>query len=565
MSAELERSAALRSPPPHEPRRILVVDDSAVQLRMMRAALEKSGFEVVDAQNGAEGLLRLAEQPFHLVLSDCQMPLMDGYQLCRLVKDDPATRILPVILLTGEQNRLSRFWARTCGADLYLTKGQGLTGLVEAAGRLALKVANEPAPPLRSRDKPEQGLDAIQRRLAQALERRLLATTLGQAVSELRARLDEPDALGWAFLGLMEDLVLPGALYLLTPSPRGPRAQVVVSEDLDDRTLDRLLTNLRADPLAVGQQLRLDLVKREPEGTLPRTPQHVSFDLPVAGGGFQGRWGILLEAVDYAAHQDLFRVADREFQQVFNAMVTLDYLADANRRLLKADQARAEFVSTIIHEIRNPLAATSSALRMLHHQWEDGLQDHVGELLSISQRSVERLLRISNSVLDLEKLESGQFTFSPVSTDLGALVASAVEELRTLGLPRGVTLQLQARAQGLPRVLVDPDRASQCVVNLISNAIQHSPDQGVVTLRLQARPPHVEVAVVDQGDGVPPLFRDRLFQKFQQAEGGTRGGTGLGLAITRGLATAMGGDVDHVHLDGQPTTFLLRLPICARS
>ena len=554
----------MSSDPTCESRRILVVDDSAVQLRVIRAALEKAGFRVVEATNGAEGLLRIAEQPFDLVVSDCHMPLMDGYQLCRLVKDDPATRDLPVILLTGEQNRLSRFWARTCGADLFLTKGHGLGDLVGTVSRMAQK-PSEPSPLVGVSSKPpEQGLDAIQRRLAKALERRLLATTLGQAVAELRTQLENPDAMGWSFLALMEDLVLPGALYLLSPSPRGPRAQVVASEDLDERTLDRLLANLRSDPLAVGQHLRLEVLRREPEGTLPRTPQHVAFELPVAGGGFHGRWGILLESVDFQAHQDLFNVADREFQQVFNAMVTLDYLADANRRLLKADQARAEFVNTIIHEIRNPLAATSSALRMLTKQWTDGHLEHVGELLAISQRSVERLLRISNSVLDLEKLESGQFVLNPVSTDLAALVAGSLEELRTLGVPRGVTLVLEPLPSYLPKTRVDPDRASQCLVNLVSNAIQHSPEGGAVTVRILPRSNGLDVEVEDQGPGVPPLFRERLFQKFQQAEGGNKGGTGLGLAITHGLMTAMGGSVEYHGETGQPTMFVLRFPVDGR-
>lgn len=550
--------------PTRESRRILVVDDSAVQLRVIRSALEKAGFTVVEATNGAEGLLRIAEQPFNLVVSDCHMPLMDGYQLCRLVKDDPVSRDLPVILLTGEQNRLSRFWARTCGADLFLTKGHGLGNLVETVSRMALNSTGPSITPATPATQPGQGLDAIQRRLAKALERRLLATTLGQAVAELRTQLENPDAMGWAFLELMEDLVLPGALYLLSPSPKGPRAQVVASADLDDRTLDRLLTNLRADPLAVGQYLRLEVVKREPEGHLPATPQHVSFELPVAGGGFQGRWGILVESVDFTAHQDLFRTADREFQQVFNAMVTLDYLADANRRLLKADQARAEFVNTIIHEIRNPLAATSSALRMLTNQWKEGHQEHVGELLAISQRSVERLLRISNSVLDLEKLESGQFELHPVSTDLAALVAGSLDELRTLSVPRGVGLVLEPPPQYLPRARVDPDRSSQCLVNLVSNAIQHSPEGGTVTVRILPRSNGLDVVVEDQGSGVPPLFRERLFQKFQQAEGGNKGGTGLGLAITRGLMTAMGGSVEYYSEAGQPTTFVLRFPLDGR-
>ncbi len=545
---------------PESPKQALVVDDSPTQLRVIRVALEKAGFAVHEARNGAEALLQVGERPYHLILSDCQMPLMDGYQFCRLVKDAPETRSLPVILLTGAQTRLARFWARTCGADLVLTKGQNRDDVVAAALRLARE---EPLPDLSTKTRSprhDHGLDAIQRRLASALENRLLKTTLVNAVAELRSRVEDPTALGWAFLTLLEDLVLPGALYLVYPTPFGPRAQFLASTGLDPAVLEEIRSDLLGDPLASGAPMRLESRFRPVEEKPPRQLTHVDFPLPVAGGGFQGRWGIWVDPRDHAAHQELLQDANQEFHQVFGAMVTLSYLGDANRRLLKADQARADFVSTVVHELRNPLGATSSALSLLRGAWEQGQTQNSRELLDICQRNVDRLLRISNAVLDLEKLESGQFVVRPVSLDPVALCAGVLDEMRSLGLQRRISLELEAPDPPPGRILVDPDRAAQCLVNLLSNALAHSPDGGRVVLGLSPKNEGLEMEVRNSGKGIPEDFQGRIFQRFQQAEGGTRGGTGLGLAITKGFMQAMGGSVRfETHPEG-PTSFFLLFP-----
>src|SRR5690242_18612806 len=100
----------------------LLVEDSATQLGLMRALFLKRGHEVIEARNGAEALIVLADEMPDVVVSDCYMPLIDGYQLCRLLKDDRATAHLPVLLLTAETRGLGHFWAKTCGADRFLVK-----------------------------------------------------------------------------------------------------------------------------------------------------------------------------------------------------------------------------------------------------------------------------------------------------------------------------------------------------------------------------------------------------------------------------------------------------------
>ena len=116
---------------------VLLVDDNPIQLSLLRHLFQRHGHLTIEARNGAEALIVLATEFPDVVVSDCVMPLLDGYQFCRLVKDDRATRHLPVLLLTAQGTGLARFWAKTCGADRFLVKGRDLDHVVEVATALA--------------------------------------------------------------------------------------------------------------------------------------------------------------------------------------------------------------------------------------------------------------------------------------------------------------------------------------------------------------------------------------------------------------------------------------------
>ena len=116
---------------------VLLVDDNPIQLSLLRHLFQRHGHATLEARNGAEALIMLATEYPDVVVSDCVMPLLDGYQFCRLVKDDRATRHLPVLLLTAQGTGLARFWAKTCGADRFLVKGRDLDHVVEVATALA--------------------------------------------------------------------------------------------------------------------------------------------------------------------------------------------------------------------------------------------------------------------------------------------------------------------------------------------------------------------------------------------------------------------------------------------
>jgi two-component system cell cycle response regulator len=194
---------------------VLLVDDNPIQLSLLRHLFQRHGHLTLEARNGAEALIVLATESPDVVVSDCIMPLLDGYQFCRLVKDDRGTRHLPVLLLTAQSTGLARFWAKTCGADRFLVKGRDMDHVVEAAAALAKQSLRPTVPHAVSKLAQENyGVEAIQRRLAQALEQRLVETTLRDSVARLYTADHNTGRLIESFVEILQELVLPGALLV---------------------------------------------------------------------------------------------------------------------------------------------------------------------------------------------------------------------------------------------------------------------------------------------------------------------------------------------------------------
>lgn len=203
------------TPKDSQPLQILLVDDNPIQLSLLRHLFQRHGHMTIEARNGAEALIVLATEFPDVVVSDCVMPLVDGYQLCRLLKDDRATRHLPVLLLTAQGTGLARFWAKTCGADRFLVKGRDLDHVVEAASALAERSSRPrtaSAVPKLAQD--NFGVDAIQRQLAQALEQRLIETALRDSITRLYTAEHDTPRLIEGFIEILQELILPGALLV---------------------------------------------------------------------------------------------------------------------------------------------------------------------------------------------------------------------------------------------------------------------------------------------------------------------------------------------------------------
>lgn len=248
--------------------------------------------------------------------------------------------------------------------------------------------------------------------------------------------------------------------------------------------------------------------------------------------------------------------------QLFSA-----FLHDISDRK-QVERMKNEFISTASHELRTPLAAIYASLDMLHSGMAGELPADVQELLGISHKSAERLVRLVNDVLDVEKIESRSMTYHMVVQPLLLLVEQAISTTQTYADQYQVRFELDSDAP-LALVEVDADRMIQVLVNLLSNAAKFSPSGGaVVRITLQRLGGDIRLSVIDSGNGIPPEFRARVFQRFAQVDSSDRrqkGGTGLGLSICRSIVEQHRGTIDFISKPGQGCEFYFDLPLAPQT
>lgn len=229
----------------------------------------------------------------------------------------------------------------------------------------------------------------------------------------------------------------------------------------------------------------------------------------------------------------------------------------------RIDKMKNEFISTVSHELRTPLTAITGALGLLANHLKDTLPEPMQNILRIARSNSQRLSQLINDLLDIEKITSGNMDFDLRPHAILPLVAQAIDINRPYAFEYDVELFLSEESVDA-QVIIDPSRLQQIMANLLSNAIKFSPKGARVTLTVLHRPNDiVRINVSDLGPGIPAAFRNRIFQKFSQADSSdtrAKGGTGLGLAITKELVEKMGGTVNFDSTEGIGSNFWIEFP-----
>jgi len=229
----------------------------------------------------------------------------------------------------------------------------------------------------------------------------------------------------------------------------------------------------------------------------------------------------------------------------------------------QTERLKDEFVATVSHELRTPLTSISGSLGLLTGQWASKLPESAARLLKIAHTNSQRLARLLNDILDIEKLESGHVVFNLSKVPLRSLVEHAIEDNRGFATSYGVQVRLDAVSADV-YVNADPDRLAQVITNLLSNAIKFSPADREVLVAVEKNADIVRLTVRDHGSGIPDDFKLHIFEKFAQADATNtrqKGGTGLGLSIVKQIIERLGGKVGFEDAAGGGTTFYVDLPV----
>ena len=240
----------------------------------------------------------------------------------------------------------------------------------------------------------------------------------------------------------------------------------------------------------------------------------------------------------------------------------LGNITDLNARK-KSDQFKNEFSATVSHELRTPLTAIRGSLGLVLGGVAGPVSDQAKPLLQMALTNCERLVRLINDILDIEKMESGKMDFKLESLDLIGLVRHALATNQPLAEAAKIRFVLVTDHDTI-KIEGDQDRLIQVLTNLLSNASKYSPEAADVTISITKNEETVRVAVSDSGRGIPHEFHSRIFQKFTQADSSDtrpKGGTGLGLNISKAIVEQLGGSIGFSTELGKGTTFYFDLPL----
>ncbi len=366
--------------------------------------------------------------------------------------------------------------------------------------------------------------------------------------------------------------MLRGAGYVSIRSTMDPRE---VCELHFKNRYDLILLDLQM-PGMDGFQVMEGLNEIEPDGYLPvivitAQPAHKQRALESGAKDFVSKPFDVLEVKTRIHNMLEIRLLYKERNRLNQVLQEKNAeLESARSAAEKANLAKSDFLSIVSHELRTPLTSIRGALALIAGRVVGELPAAAIPLIDIAHKNSERLILLVNDILDIEKIEAGKMEFNIIPVKLMPLLQQALDGNHAYAEQYQVNYELESDlASELPSelsgamVCVDSNRMMQVFSNLLSNAAKYSPAGGKVLITVERIDHRIRVGVKDNGPGIPDKFKDRIFQKFAQADSSDtrkKGGTGLGLSIAKAIIEKMGGSI---WFDSQPnvqTTFYVELP-----
>jgi PAS domain S-box-containing protein len=269
---------------------------------------------------------------------------------------------------------------------------------------------------------------------------------------------------------------------------------------------------------------------------------------------------VLEEGLIFAVARDIS--AQKEVEQERARLFAV--LEAQNERLRKLDRLKNDMLASVSHELRTPVSSIRGFLALVLAEKVGPLMPRQREFLEVANRSGDRLLRLVEDLLMLTQAEAGRLDLRIGEADLEQVIRDTIEAARLRALVESVSLTL--RSEPLPVISGDAARLAQLADNLVGNAIKFTPPGGRVLVQAEVLDGHVQLVVSDSGIGISRADQSRIFDAFYRAVDVSERpipGTGLGLAISKAIVDGHGGTIEVESLEGEGTTFTVRLPVGA--
>lgn len=498
---------------------ILVIDDTPENLALLNTLLTDHGYKVRCVAEGVVGIRDAQALPPDLILLDVHMPQLSGYKVCEQLKADPRTRDIPVIFISALGELQDKIQAFAVGGVDYITK------------------------PFR---------------IAEVLARIQTHLSIGQLQQELqaqnqqlRAEIRHREQIEQTFKTIFQSSLNPMALAtlpggnLIQVNPSFLRLSHLESADVLHRPLTHLFWGSNREQL-------LRMLDTLAETQVPQL-QALTFHSPGAPSRY-----LLISMETIQIHQSPAVLL------IVNDLTERRYLEN-------------EFISLVSHELRTPLTSLMGSLDLLNSGRLGTLNSSGQHILAIATSSTERLIRLINDILDLERIQAGEIVMNFQACTTIYLCGQVLEGLQPLIDQAQIKMQTQVQDHSF---WVDPDRLIQTLTNLLSNAIKFSPVGSAIELHLERLrsqdcrnqwsllgPLETEwcflIQVRDQGRGIPADKIQTIFDRFQQvdtSDSRQKGGTGLGLAICQSIVQQHRGYIWAESQVGVGSCFYIILP-----
>ena len=541
---------------------ILLVDDRAENLLALEAILEPLGQSLVRATSGEDALRQLLEREFAVILLDVQMPGMNGFETARLIKSRERTRYVPIIFLTAiSKDEMYVFTGYSVGAVDYIFKPfqpEILRSKVQVFVDLQLQRRRIAEQEQRIRDVERQELELRHMRELLRSEARLseIVRTAMDAIVlfDGDGRISLINGAAERMFGTSADKATGRSVAEFLPRETGSGADVVttIRAAADDTRVARL------EAATVRPQ---SLTARRANGEdFPVEVSVSRLDDSAAGGR---TYTLIARDVSVRVrHEQALRQQAASLAESARELQALNQ--ELHRRqveLERAMTARSRFYASMSHELRTPINAVLGYSTLLLEHIYGPLNEKQAEGIERTQKAARHLLELVNDVLDLSKIEAGKIDLRLQPVDFPGLIEDLFVTVRPLADEHGSELTLEHRADKPIRIISDPRRLRQILLNLVSNAIKFGGRKPITVTSSPTPDGGVAIEVIDHGEGISPDDQERIFHEFVQL-GRTQlqNGTGLGLPISRRLAELLRGSLTVQSAVGTGSTFRLELP-----
>jgi len=486
--------------------KILLVDDEKRFRETWHSLLTGRGYDVITAENGQIALDILSKNRINVIILDLNMPVMSGQEALEVINTEYPK--IPVIIITGHGTVDSAVECMKKGVYDFVTKPFDTEQLLLTIERAVEKRILEQKDKI-SRDmivRILHDLNAEKKRLKTIIN--CMANGVLVTNRNLEVVLHNP-----VVMRLMET-----SERLTNPFP--------INSLINDESLIKTLKQIANE----------------------ETPENEFISQEISIGNNVLR---AITAPSLAPDRDLFWAVD-------GAVTVLEDIS-AFKQL---DQMKTDFVNMVAHELRSPLVAIKQQNNVLLEGLCGPLGEKQHEFVRRGSNKIDALLGLINDLLDVAKIEAGKYVQRRVPTDIGKIIEETVALMESRATEKGIALTFSLK--DLKPVQADPKNIEEILNNLISNAINYSPEGGQVSVSAQGLGEYMEIKVEDTGVGISSEELPKIFDKFYRVKHQkTRQvtGTGLGLAIVKGIVDAHQGNIDVESVVDKGTVFKILLPM----